>query len=297
MTASSGTPGSRCNPTVRAQWEFCPARSIDQVGEYIGSHPVDSLLWRLCIPARQRQLIPAISLFSGAGGMDLGFIREGFDVRVAVELDPAACDTLRRNFRHLRGERLICRRLEDISTEEILGVANLEPSEAGIVFGGPPCQSFCVAGNRRGLRDPRGRSLLEFLRVVREARPSTFCIENVPGLLSHSEFEALSLIGVEVNRGLQLQYSVRANVLNSAEYGVPQYRRRVFLVGWRGPGEFYFPAATHQVNRAPQRATKRPATTVGKAFEGLPDATPPSDFAHRIAATIPLRNQRWYSKR
>lgn len=248
------------------------------------------------MPRRKRKSIPAISLFSGSGGMDLGFLKEGFDIRVAVEVDPAACETLRKNFRHLRGARLICRPIEEVSTRQILRAAGLEPGEAGIVFGGPPCQSFCVAGNRLGLRDPRGRSLLEFLRVVREARPAVFCIENVPGLLNHSEFEGLALIRDEVNRGLEQHYEITSSIMDAAEHGVPQRRRRVFVIGWQGPGEFYFPGATHQIMGAPQRIWKRPALTVRQALRGLPEPSAPSEQAHRIAATIPLRNRRWYAK-
>lgn len=228
--------------------------------------------------------------------MDLGFAREGFDIRVAVEVDPAACDTLRRNWPSYR-HRLIERPLEDISTDELLTVAGLGVAEAGIVFGGPPCQPWCVAGNRLGFDDPRGLALLEFCRVVREAQPATFCIENVPGLLNLSDTSMPELIAEEINRGLAIKYQFASDVLNAAEYGVPQQRRRVFIVGWRTPGEFYFPAPTHQIASAPKRPWKKPARTVGDAFKGLPTPTPPSPIAHRVATTIPRRNERWYGKR
>lgn len=244
----------------------------------------------------RRSQIPAISLFTGAGGMDLGFTRAGFEVRVAVEVDPAACETLERNFGVLHG-RLIKRPLEEVTTAELLEVAGLELREAGIVFGGPPCQSWCIAGNRLGLHDPRGRSLLEFLRVVREAQPSTFCLENVPGLLNHSHFEGLNLIREELNQGTGEPYEVASDVLDAAVYGVPQHRRRVFIVGWRGPGEFYFPAATHHIAGAPARGRRRSAVTVGEALRGLPLPSPPSEIAQRVATTIPSRNERWYGKR
>jgi DNA (cytosine-5)-methyltransferase 1 len=246
---------------------------------------------------RKASGIPAISLFSGAGGMDLGFLRAGFDVRVAVEPDPAACETLTTNFPCLRGDRLVRRPLEDVATEELLSIAQLGTGEAGIVFGGPPCQSWCIAGNRLGLRDPRGRSLLEFLRVVREAQPLTFCIENVPGLLNHAELAGLALVREELNTGCGHPYEVSLDVVDSAEFGVPQHRRRVFIVGWRGPGEFTFPAPTHQVQGSPVRTHLRPAATVGDALHGLPAPHPPSEIARRVARTIPARNERWYGKR
>src|SRR5262245_16941211 len=178
--------------------------------------------------------------------MDLGFLREGFDIRVAVEVDPAAVATLRTNFPDLRN-RIIQRPLEKIPTTEILKTAGLSVGEAACVFGGPPCQSWSIAGNRLGMRDPRGRALAEFLRVVREAQPLTFCIENVPGLLNHSDLEGLRLIERELNWPRRAKYEVTSEMLNAAEYGVPQFRKRVFIVGWRGPGEFVFPAVTHHI--------------------------------------------------
>src|SRR5687767_9734436 len=98
---------------------------------------------------KRRAKIPAISLFTGCGGMDLGFDREGFDIRVAVEADRAACATLRRNWPALN-KRIIEDRLENIPTAQLLHVAGLKKGEVGIVFGGPPCQSWCNAGNRKG---------------------------------------------------------------------------------------------------------------------------------------------------
>src|SRR5690606_32737818 len=115
-------------------------------------------------------------------------------------------------------------------------------------------------------------------------------------LLNHHQFEALSVIAAEVNRGLSETYELTAEVLDAAEYGVPQRRRRVFIVGWRGPGEFYFPPATHQVPEAPRRPWKKPARTVGDALKGLPAPDPPSAQAISVARTIPERNAKWYGK-
>jgi DNA (cytosine-5)-methyltransferase 1 len=236
-------------------------------------------------------LIPAISLFTGAGGMDYGFSQEGFDVRVAVELDPVACATLRENWPTLKG-RLLSEPLEAIPTERLLDVAGLGVGEVGLVFGGPPCQPFCVAGPRLGMKDPRAGAVEQFCRVVREAQPLTFCLENVPGALDHG---LVDLVCGAVNEG-SMQYEIAVEVLNAAEYGVPQLRRRLFIVGWRGPGEFYFPAPTHQVSTAPVRLRKKPSVGVGVALQGLPDPEPPLEIAQRVAATIPARNRKWYGK-
>lgn len=243
-----------------------------------------------------RQVIPAISLFTGSGGLDLGFAREGFDVRVAVEVDPAACETLKANWRGI-GQRLIQRRLEDVPTHDVLRVAGLEVGEAGIVFGGPPCQSWCIAGNRLGLADPRGRSVVEFCRVVREAAPATFCLENVPGFLNHHASDVIRLIRDDVNRDRRWSYQVTAQILNAVDYGVPQTRKRVFVVGWRTNGEFYFPPPTHRLRERPRREGEKPLTTVRAALKGLPRPDKPSPIAHRVAATIPERNQKWYGRK
>jgi DNA (cytosine-5)-methyltransferase 1 len=245
---------------------------------------------------QKRPKIPAISVFTGSGGMDIGFLREGFDIRVAVEIDPAACATLRKNFRTL-SSRIIQRPLEDVTTEELLEAAQLEVGEAGCVLGGPPCQSWSVAGNRLGLKDPRGRGVAEFLRVVREARPLTFCMENVPGLLSHSDAGGLRIFRDALNADGGTTYELTSDVMNAAEFGAPQQRKRVFIIGWRGPGEFTFPSPTHQVATTPHRSWRQPAATVGQAFSGLPKAEPPGAIAQSVAKSIPKRNAQWYGRR
>ena len=235
--------------------------------------------------------IPAISLFSGAGGLDLGFARAGFDIRLAVEVDPAAVATLRRNW---RSTTVITRPLEELSTGELLDRAGLSVGGVGVLFGGPPCQSFCIAGNGRGLGDPRGQLLLEFCRVVREAQPRVFVIENVPGLLRVSRI--VEAVHEAVNRSAESEYNVSHDTLDAAEYGVPQHRKRVFFVGWKGPTDYYFPRPTHQVEGGPQRGWLKPSFTVGQALGGLPEPDPPSAVARRVARTIPERNRKWYGK-
>ena len=113
-----------------------------------------------------------ISLFSGAGGMDIGFHKAGFETAVAVEQDPSCCATLRRNMHNVN---VIEGDITKISTSEILQAGNLQPLDAALVIGGPPCQSFSLAGKRMGMDDPRGQLILEYIRVVREALPVAFC--------------------------------------------------------------------------------------------------------------------------
>ena len=240
---------------------------------------------------RDASAVPAISLFTGAGGLDLGFARAGFDIRVAVEVDPAAVATLRRNWQHTT---VITRPLQDLSAGELLESAGLNVGELGVLFGGPPCQSFCIAGNGQGLDDPRGQLLFEFCRVVRELQPRVFVIENVPGLLRVPDI--VEAVHEAVNRNAESGYTVSHDVLNAAAYGVPQHRKRVFFVGWKGSMSFFFPRPTHQVEGGPQRDWLKPSVTVGQALRGLPEPDPPSAVARRVAMTIPERNRKWYGK-
>jgi len=237
--------------------------------------------------------ISTISLFSGAGGLDLGFRQAGFDVRVAVESDPSACATLAANNPHLNGA-IVSRPLEEVSTEELLGLAGLGPEEElGAVIGGPPCQPFCLAGPRLGLADPRSQTLFEFCRVVREARPKVFVMENVPGLLRDPIIPDLLRAELETE---DVSYDFVWDLLQADEFGAAQRRKRLFFVGWRTNGTFRFPAPTHSPPGGAFAGSARPALTVGDAFAGLPKPDPPSDFAKRVAETIPARNEKWYGK-
>src|SRR5207302_6636778 len=102
---------------------------------------------------------------------------------------------------------------------------------------------------------------------------------NVPGLLNHHATDVLHLIEEEVNRDPRWTYQIAAQILNTAAYGVPQFRRRVFVVGWRTGGEFYFPQATHAIAGQPNRPWLKRAVGVGKALTGLPRPDAPSYIA------------------
>jgi len=187
--------------------------------------------------------LPAISLFSGAGGLDLGVERAGYKVRASVECDADACETLRRNFPDaavLEGD------IYEIPTRKILKAAGLRKGEAELLVGGPPCTPFSKSGNwldyKREGRDPSASLLEEYVRVLSEARPRTFILENVFGLAykNHNAawFDRL-LKACEANK-----YKVRAEVLLAADFGVPQRRQRVIVIGSRDRMPEY-PEATH----------------------------------------------------
>jgi DNA (cytosine-5)-methyltransferase 1 len=234
-----------------------------------------------------------ISLFSGAGGMDIGFHAAGFRTAVAVEQDPSCCNTLRQN---MPGTPVIEGDITSITTQAILDAAKATPLEIDLVVGGPPCQSFSLAGKRMGMDDPRGMLVLEFLRVVREALPTCFVMENVKGMINWSNGKALEAVIMEASRpinyaGKEYEYTVSYHVLNAADFGVPQFRERVFIVGSRLGKMFQFPEPTHTSRdqaEQPDLFGKQlaPYKTVQDAIGVLPPATPPSATAIRVSQTI-----------
>ncbi len=168
----------------------------------------------------------AVDLFAGVGGMSLGFEQAGFDVVAAVEYDPIHAATHSLNFPQTK---VICADIARISGEEIRERANLSNRVIDVVFGGPPCQGFSLIGYRV-LDDPRNSLVFHFLRLVAELRPRVFVMENVPGMATGTHTGLLDeLIGGFQNRGYRVRQPYR--ILNAANFGVPQDRRRLFLLG------------------------------------------------------------------
>lgn len=198
-----------------------------------------------------------VSLFSGAGGLDLGFIRAGHEIVWANDHFADAVETYKTNI----GEHITCANIEEVPSSEI--------PDADIVIGGFPCQGFSVANWNRKASDTRNSLYLEMLRVVRDKRPSFFLAENVKGLLSMEKGEVLKLIIADFESA---GYHVSWAVLNSADYGVPQKRMRVFLAGTRHdvePQVLMPPAATHADPSKGTRLLVEPWLSVGRALEGL----------------------------
>jgi DNA (cytosine-5)-methyltransferase 1 len=193
-----------------------------------------------------------ISLFTGAGGLDLGFEAAGFETAVAIEIDPEAVATLRHN----RDWPVLDRDIHSISSEEMLTAASLKEGEADVLIGGPPCQPFSksgywASGDTLRLEDPRAGTLGAYLRVLSDTLPQCFLLENVPGLMYRQKSEGLELIRgsiAKINRERGTRYKVTVAKLNAADYGVPQVRERVFVIGHRDGEEFSFPAPTHIEN-------------------------------------------------
>lgn len=207
-----------------------------------------------------RRRIPVVSLFSGAMGLDLGLVQAGFRIAVAVERDPVAAETIRTNRPRLP---LIEKQIEDVTTQEILEAGKIEAGSDFVIVGGPSCQAFSTAGQRRSLGDPRGGMFREFIRVVRESRPRFFVMENVKGLLSaairhrplkergpgYPELEPDEELGsafrLIANELQELGYYTVFDVLDSANYGTPQIRKRLVFIGSRDGELIRMPRPTH----------------------------------------------------
>ena len=271
-----------------------------------------------------------ISLYTGAGGLDLGLEAAGFENALAVEMNPVALATLRQNrdrwgvlldqsvHAYIDTKAPLRKRAQQLLTE-----ADLRPGDVTLLAGGPPCQPFSKSGywargDSRRLEDPRAKTLSAYLDVLGTALPEVFLLENVPGLSYSSKNEGLELLRAQVghiNEVRGVNYSFCVAQLNSAEFGVPQLRNRVFVIGHRDGIEFEFPTPTHALppgidistglpkpsNSTPN--TLMPARTVWDAIGLLevdgesPDLRPRGKWAP-VLATIPEGvNYLWHTNR
>jgi DNA (cytosine-5)-methyltransferase 1 len=191
-----------------------------------------------------------LSLYTGAGGLDYGFEAAGFETAAAVEFDSDCCQTLRSNRPKWN---VIERSIFSVSTGEMLERAGVRPGEVDLVIGGPPCQPFSKAGywargDSRRLDDPRADTLSAYLRVIEEALPQAFLLENVGGLAFVGKDDGLRLLlrGIEeLNAQTKSSYKPSVAILNAVDYGVPQLRERLFLIAARDGSAFRFPSETH----------------------------------------------------
>lgn len=218
---------------------------------FLGKYDLDELAY-LQSPHKT-----AISLFTGAGGAALGVNAAGFEVRVMVEWEKAACATLRGNWTregftqwggklgawgkqpwHQKREPAILNvDITKTSTEEILAAADLRVGECSLLEGGFPCQGFSTASSSRDgsdhTKDERNLLYRECVRIIKEALPRTFFLENVPGLVSMEQGKVIRMICKDL---AECGYTITWNIHNAADYGVPQNRLRVFIVGTRNDG-------------------------------------------------------------
>lgn len=202
-----------------------------------------------------------ISLFSGAMGLDLGLEQAGFTTVAAVEIDRAARETIQQNNRERRHALFIGDDITKLSAADLLAATGLSVGEVTLVSGGPPCQPFSTAGKRDALNDPRGSLFRDFLRLVEGLQPRYFVMENVRGLLSATikhrpiaardgspllpEEERGSAFAVILSEFARIGYTFSYGLLNAADYGCPQTRERVIILGSRDCEEMILPSPTH----------------------------------------------------
>lgn len=219
------------------------------------------------LQGRPIKALKYIDLFSGAGGFSLGFDKAGFHNIFSVEIQKEFSATYKTNF---PTHHLIQKDITKISKEEIEALT--QAHDVDVIIGGPPCQGFSIAGNigRKFVDDPRNRLFQEFVRVVSIVKPKYFVMENVARLYTHNKHQTRKEI---IESFQKLGYKVECNVLNSADYGVPQIRKRVIFIGSRVSDTITFPHISHTQYK-----------TVKNALDDLP--------ALESGATSPLPNHK-----
>ncbi|MCC0179051.1 DNA cytosine methyltransferase [Waterburya agarophytonicola K14] len=220
--------------------------------------------------ASSKQRPIAVDLFAGAGGMTLGFEQAGFDVLAAVEFDPIHASVHEYNFPFWT---TICKSVTDTTGREIRAKSAIGDRDIDVVFGGPPCQGFSLMG-KRNLDDDRNSLVSHFVRLVLDLKPKFFVMENVKGITIGKQKEVLHQT---METFKQQGYQVREDyqVLNAANYGVPQNRRRLFLIGcrqgWNLPD---YPTALTQPPNKKSTNKKSTARKRKPAVENLLPSTP-----------------------
>lgn len=193
-----------------------------------------------------------IDLFAGAGGMSLGFDNAGFKNLLAVEFNKDFAETYKKNFpRH----NLIVDDIKNVTEKQIYDIIKSE--KVDVIIGGPPCQGFSIAGNigRNFIDDDRNRLFKEFVRFVKIIKPRMFVLENVAAMERHNKGKTIKEI---VSSFKEIGYDIKYKVLNAVNYGVPQERRRIFIVGTLGKNSFEYPQETDNI------------VTVKEAIDDLP---------------------------
>jgi DNA (cytosine-5)-methyltransferase 1 len=215
----------------------------------------------------------AISLFSGAGGMDIGVKNAGFDILAEIELDKYCCQTLRAAIERNKSDTLILETdIKNVNPDELIKQLCLKPKELDLLFGGPPCQPFSLAGKQKSLNDVRGPLLFEILRFAKIFKPKVIFIEQVKGLLSAKgeKKEKGEVFELFINELEKINYTSKWQICCAADYGVPQVRERVIIIATFGKNDFIFPERTH-INNGKNNGlfNLKPYKTVGEALSGL----------------------------
>lgn len=221
-----------------------------------------------------------ISLFSGAGGFDLGLIKTGHQVVWANDIFEDCCETYKKNI----GNHVVCADIANIDLDTV-------PS-ADVVIGGFPCQGFSIANMNRKRSDPRNKLYLEFLRVVESKKPKVFIAENVRGILSLEGGKVFKKILADFTK---CGYEVKYALVNAADYGVPQNRYRVFIFGVRNDLEAknidFPPNPTHGKN------TEKLHVTIGQALKGIPEPDSKHSLKNHVCSSFKIKNNGFINHR
>lgn len=203
-----------------------------------------------------------VSLFSGAGGLDLGFTMAGHEIVWANDIYEDAVETYRRNL----GDHIVCK---DIALVDAADIPNCD-----IIIGGFPCQGFSVANVKRHVDDERNVLYKQLIRIIEAKKPKFFLAENVKGLTNLAKGAVFQMILSDFRA---LGYQVDFHILNAADFGVPQTRQRVIIVGVRNDVDFTynFPHPTHSKTGADGLPKW---VSVSKALAGIPDPDQPNDL-------------------
>lgn len=209
----------------------------------------------------------AISLFSGAGGLDIGLEKAGIDIVIGQDFDKACVDTLIAN-----GKTVLSGDIRDIEPQQILDLTGLKQYEPFLICGGPPCQPFSTAGKRMGINDPRGSLFMDFIRMIDYIRPRFFIMENVKGIMSSplkdeaGQRQPGTVLEVILSEFDKLGYKTVYGLLDAVNYGAPQFRERFILIGSRDHEDVFLPIPTHfQKHQKPEYRWK----TLRQALEGI----------------------------
>lgn len=198
-----------------------------------------------------------LSLFSGAGGLDLGFEKAGFHITAANEIDKSTYETFEYNF---PDTKLFKKSIKKLDAEEI----NFKVD--GII-GGPPCQSWSEAGKQLGIKDDRGKLFYDYVRLLKSLKPKFFVAENVSGMLHKKHEQAVKRI---VNKFKSIGYDIKMQLLDANDFNVPQNRKRVFIIGFRNDLKINF--------MFPQGNLFEKNKTLKDAISDLKDALPALEF-------------------
>ena len=216
--------------------------------------------------------LSAISLFSGAGGMDLGFHQTGrIRTLACYEFNSIFAQTLRMNREALRFRRSVSGpdiQEKDLSNDDVIQEMHSLYGNPDIIYGGPPCQSFSIMGKKGGIDDPRGALIFAFLKAVETLSPKAFLFENVPNF---STIQSGAIAKELMQDFAELGYSLWSGLLCAADFGAHTFRRRFFILGVKGQGIVAAPVATHSASTPDDlfETSKKPWRTCREVFQEI----------------------------